>query len=300
MALVEPVPTKIIEATLSVQGPISEDQFRRLEELTGRAPSRFKDWASWFHFALPTDRDPHRHPAVVFCREQDRPFTLEVRSESVAQEPTLDAQIAAAWERLHAESDTLTALTLRRVAAVLAERHQGAATLRLVIRDPDEPGVPDGWSVDEDGLLDADGQVLVEGDPAGLDDLLRLDLDTLAFTEDVYPAVVIDLRADPPTMTAVVDPMDTCRFVYTWARSEEERRRELLAHLITDHGRPAWKSGYYLHELETEHEALACDVDNTERAELAREDPPVLPNPSADHPPTGRSTQDAIDLEVDL
>jgi hypothetical protein len=35
-----------------------------------------------------------------------------------------------------------------------------------------------------------------------------LDLDTLAFTEDVYPAVVIDLRADPPTMTAVVDPTE--------------------------------------------------------------------------------------------
>jgi hypothetical protein len=207
MTLVEPIRTKIIEATLSVQGPISEDQFRRLEELTGRAPSRFKDWASEFHFTLATDGDPHQHPAVAFCREQDLRFTLEVRSESVvAEEPTLDAQIAAAWERLHAESDTLTELTLRRIAAVLAEKHEGAATLKLVIRYPDEPGIPDGWSVDEDGLLDADGQVLVVGDPAGLDDLLREDLDTLAFTEEVTSAVVIDLRADPPTMTVVVDP----------------------------------------------------------------------------------------------
>jgi hypothetical protein len=46
---------------------------------------------------------------------------------------------------------------------------------------------------------------------------------------------------------------EPCAFTYTWARNDEERRRELLSHLIRKHDRPAWQAGGHLYQLEEEH-----------------------------------------------
>jgi hypothetical protein len=117
----------------------------------------------------------------------------------------LDAQINAAWDRLHAEQATMYDLTLRRIAATVLAKYPTAATLRLVIRHPDETRMPDSWAVDEDGLRDADGQVVVESDPAEVDDAIGEDLLTLGEMDEVYGAAVIDLRADPPELTVPDD-----------------------------------------------------------------------------------------------
>jgi hypothetical protein len=119
--------------------------------------------------------------------------------------PDLDAQINATWDRLHAEQATMYVLALRRIAATVLAKYPTAATLRLVICHPDESRMPDTWAVDEDGLRDADGQVVVEGDPAEVDDAIGEDLLTLGEMDQVYRAAVIDLRADPPELTVPDD-----------------------------------------------------------------------------------------------
>jgi hypothetical protein len=71
---------RLVGAVLSIQGPLSEPQFRRLEELTGRQPERFKGWAQSFHFGLPLDGDPTHQPAVGYAQEQGLTFRLEITS----------------------------------------------------------------------------------------------------------------------------------------------------------------------------------------------------------------------------
>src|SRR6266508_325517 len=58
--------------------PLAEAQFRRLEELIGRQPERFKDWAPSFHFALPLTTEPNSSPAVAYAREQALPHQVEI------------------------------------------------------------------------------------------------------------------------------------------------------------------------------------------------------------------------------
>jgi hypothetical protein len=119
----------------------------------------------------------------------------------------LDAQIDGAWTRLFAVQGELFELALRRIAREVLAKHATAATLRLVIRYPDKVGEPDSWSVEDEGLCDADGRVLGDADLIELDDVIGGDLDTLAATNEVYPAAVIDLLAHPPTLCAA-DPLD--------------------------------------------------------------------------------------------
>jgi hypothetical protein len=116
----------------------------------------------------------------------------------------LDGQIAAGWDRLHADGDALAELVLRRIARTVAESAPTAATLRLVIRYPDEVGLPDGWSPAQEPLWDGHGQPVELAAEAAdrLDDDLREDLDALAFLEEVHHSGEIDLCADPPTLTA--------------------------------------------------------------------------------------------------
>jgi hypothetical protein len=129
------------------------------------------------------------------------------QATSAAPASDLDAQIDAGWIRLRAVQDELFELALRRIAREVLAKHATAATLRLIIRDPDKVGEPDRWSVEDEGLCDADGQVLDDADMIELEDVIGGDLDTLAATDEVYPAAVIDLLANPPTLCAA-DPLD--------------------------------------------------------------------------------------------
>jgi hypothetical protein len=116
--------------------------------------------------------------------------------------PDLDAQIDAAQARLEDVQDALEDLVLRRIGVTVLAKYPTAATLRLAIRDPDEVGMPYTWALEEDGLYDSDGQVLVEGELAELEDDLNNDLLILAAVDEVLPTMVIDLRADPPRLAA--------------------------------------------------------------------------------------------------
>lgn len=121
-------------------------------------------------------------------------------------EPDLDARIDAAWDRLHAEQAVLFDLTMRRIARQILAEYPTAAHLRLVIRYPDETGLPDTWQVDEGAkLLDADRQPIQGVDLAEVDDLLGEDLLTLASVDEVHAAAVLNLQADPPDLSVPED-----------------------------------------------------------------------------------------------
>jgi len=73
-------PYKLAEATRPVQPPLAEAQFRRLEELIGRQPERFKDWAPSFHFTLPLTTGPNSSSALAYAREEALPHQVEIVS----------------------------------------------------------------------------------------------------------------------------------------------------------------------------------------------------------------------------
>jgi hypothetical protein len=39
--------------TVEITQAITEEQFRRIEEILGHPPARFKDWAETYHFSAP-------------------------------------------------------------------------------------------------------------------------------------------------------------------------------------------------------------------------------------------------------
>jgi hypothetical protein len=131
---------------------------------------------------------------------------LEHTVTEISEPLGLDAQISACWDRLHAEHEVMYELTLRRIARDVLAKHPTAATLRLVIRYPDEIRLPVTWQVDHDAdLLAADGQPVPGYDPAELDDEIGEDLLTLGEMDEVHTAAAVDLRANPPELTVPDD-----------------------------------------------------------------------------------------------
>jgi hypothetical protein len=121
----------------------------------------------------------------------------------------LDAQVDAAWQRLRQVSQELRTLTLRRVARTVAAQVTAAASLHLVVRDPDDVGEPERWLFDH--VSDADRQpiALPEEVADELHGELRDDLDSLAFLADVDATGTVDLTTDPPTLTTDPPPPTT-------------------------------------------------------------------------------------------